>query len=446
MPHGFLAWTLAIPLLLSLTVPTAGQAPSSAPPEPKDSQYNVRDFGAVGDGQADDTQAFQTAMDAAGQAGGGIVLAPRGTYRIAGNLKVPIAVTLSGIWAAPPAHAGIRDASHPRPTYGTTLLAVAGAGSETGEPFIELTTNATLRGMVIHYPEQRPDATPTPYPYAIAMRGNNPAVLDVELLNPYNAIDASRNQRHLIRNVSGQPLRRGIYVDHIFDIGRIENVHWNPWWSMTSPVLEFMRTEGEAFIFGRTDWQYVHNTFCFGYRIGYRFIRTPSGVCNGNFLGIGADDAWEAAVLVDECAPMGLLITNGEFVNFRSKDPTMVIVGPKNTGAVRFVNCAYWGPNHQIARIAGTGTVGFGDCTFMQNDKAKEGRAAIQAESGTVLVRGCEFRESAPQVSLNPDVQRAVIVGNVFTGPERIVNNSKGDVQIGLNAATPTRAATEPTP
>ena len=34
-----------------------------------------------------------------------------------------------------------------------------------------------------------------------------------------------------MRNVTGQPLRRGILVDAIYDIGRIENVHFNPWWS-----------------------------------------------------------------------------------------------------------------------------------------------------------------------------------------------------------------------
>ncbi len=420
---------------LWLSAQVGGQEPA-APAPPADSTYNVRDFGAVGDGQKDDTASFQAALDTAGAAGGGIVLAPRGTYLIAGRLKVPMAVTLRGIFSSVPAHAGIRDKGHqPRPEYGTTLLAVAGEGSENGPPFIELTTNATLQGVVIHYPRQAADQSPKPYPYTIAMRGNNPAVLDVELLNPYNAIDASRNQRHLIRNVHGQPLRRGIYVDHIYDIGRIENVHWNPWWSMSEPVMKFMAEQGEAFVFGRTDWQYVLNTFCFGYRFGYRFIRTPSGVCNGNFLGIGADDCREAAIIVEESAPMGLLITNGEFVNFQGPDPTKIIVGPKHAGSVRFVNCAFWGPNHQIARIAGRGTVGLSDCTFMQWDRGNEGRAAIQVESGTVLIRGCEFREDRPQISLGPDVRRAVIMGNVFTGAERIANQSTGDVQIGLNAA-----------
>ncbi len=39
----------------------------------------------------------------------------------------------------------------------------------------------------------------------------------------------------------------------------------------------------------------------------------------------------------------------------------MVEVKEANKGSVRFVNCAYWGPCNQIARIAGAGTVGFSD-------------------------------------------------------------------------------------
>ncbi len=238
----------------------------------------------------------------------------------------------------------------------------------------------------------------------------------------------------------GQPLRRGIFVDDIFDIGRIENVHWNPWWSMHKPLIDWQKANGEGVhLRAHSDWQYVLNTFCFGYRIGYHFIETPRGACNGNFLGIGADDCVEAGVMVDQSAPYGLLITNGEFVSFNGDNPTMVVVGPGHRGSVRFVNCAYWGPNHQIARVGGLGTVGFSDCTFMQWDKAGEGRAAIQAESGTILVRGCEFRNDANQVALGPRVQRAVIAANVFSGAARIENNSAGSVQIGLNATSAPR-------
>jgi len=424
-----------------MMVNTGCEQPNSGntPTFPKDSVYNVRDFGAIGDGKTDDTKAFQAALDTAGKAGGGTVLAPRGVYLIKGNLVVPTAVTLAGIWQAVPSHAGIRDDNEPDPEYGTTLLAVADEGNENGPPFIHLTTNSTLKGVVIYYPNQNPNEVPQPYPYAIAMRGNNPSVIDVELLNPYNGIDASANQRHLIRNVHGQPLRRGIFVDIIYDIGRIENVHFNPWWVNRGPAREFQKNHGEAFIFGKSDWEYVHNTFCFGYKIGYRFIRSKHGYCNGNFLGIGADDSYEACVRVDQCAHYGLLITNGEFVSFRGDHPTMIIVGPENIGSVRFNNCSFWGPNKQIAKIEGNGIVGFNDCQFRNYDKDTENRPAIQADSGRLIVRGCEFRSRfsplTPQISLGEKVTQAVINSNIILGPEKIINKSKGNVQIGFNSA-----------
>lgn len=414
------------PLLLLASLAAGATLVAAAPAVPD--LTNVRDFGARGDGKTDDTAAFQAALDAAGKAGGGTVLAPRGSYLFTGHLRVPNGVTLSGIWASVPAHNGIRDPGLPKPIDdGTTFLVTESAGHEEGPPFITLNTNSTLKGAVIYYPRQKVDDVPEPYPWAVAMRGKNPAVLDVELLNPYSAIDASQNERHLIRNVQGQPLRRGVWVDAIYDVGRIENVHFNPWWSAKPKLFQWQQANGEAFLFGRSDWQYVLNTFCFGYKTGYRFLKSGAGACNGNFLGIGADDCW-TAVLVEQSEPYGLLITNGEFVSFHGPDPTMIEVTPTHTGSVRFVNCAFWGPCNQIARVAGNGTVGFSDCTFVDWDHHREGRHALQVQSGTVLVHGCEFRRDAPQVELGEGVRRAVVTDNVLTGAARIVNRSQRSV------------------
>jgi hypothetical protein len=297
-----------------------------------------------------------------------------------------------------------------------------------------LTDNSTVSGIVFYYPLQKIDQEPKAYPWTIVMRGQNPAVLDVELLNSYNGIDASQNERHLVRNVSGQPLRRGVYVDAIYDIGRLENVHFNPWWSMKPALIDWQRKYGEAFIFGRDDWQYVLNTFCYGYNIGYKFVRTSTGVCNGNFLGIGADDC-STSVVVEDSAKFGILICNGEFTSIHGPDPTMVEVGPTNTGSVRFANCAFWGPCNQIAKLAGQGTTGFSDCTFVHWDHAKENRSALQVKSGSVLVTGCEFQADKPQIELGADVRRAVIADNFITGKLRIANRSARQFQIHDNAA-----------
>lgn len=59
-------------------------------------QYNVRDFGARGDGEADDTAAFQAALAKAGAEGGGVVFAPRGHYKITAKLVIPAKTLLRG--------------------------------------------------------------------------------------------------------------------------------------------------------------------------------------------------------------------------------------------------------------------------------------------------------------------------------------------------------------
>jgi hypothetical protein len=397
--------------------------------------YSVLDFGAKADGKTDDTDAFQKALNSASEAGGGVVYAPRGNYFFAGHLDLPRSVTLKGMWESVPSHEGLRNTGEAKPTDdGTTFLVTENEGHEDGAPFITMHDNSTLKGVVIFYPNQNPDGEPKPYPWAIAMRGKNPAVLGVELLNPYNGIDASDNERHLIRDVQGQPLRRGIFVDQIYDIGRIEDVHFNPWWSVKPNLFHWQEQHGEAFIFARSDWQYVFNTFCYGYNIGYKFIKSEAGVCNGNFLGIGADDCF-TSVDVENSAAFGLLISNGEFTSFHGPDPTMVLIGTDNSGSVRFNNCAFWGPCNQIAKIGGSGTVGFGDCTFVQWDRNREGRAALQADSGTILVQGCEFQENKPQVELGETMRRAVISDNVVTGKLNIINHSSHSVVISNNAS-----------
>ena len=79
MKHRLLAATLAGCLALR-----AACAASTVPPPDKsparDPVFNVRDFGAVGDGRTKDTAAIQKTLDACAAAGGGTVVVPEGVY------------------------------------------------------------------------------------------------------------------------------------------------------------------------------------------------------------------------------------------------------------------------------------------------------------------------------------------------------------------------------
>ncbi|MDH7601619.1 MAG: glycosyl hydrolase family 28-related protein [Armatimonadota bacterium] len=389
-------------------------------------QVNVRDFGAKGDGVTDDTAAFQAALDSMRESGG-TVFVPAGTYLIKSHLTVPNSVTLEGVWKIPVCW---------RAGSGSILLAVEGEGSEDGPAFITLGINSTIKGITIFYPNQKPDAI-KPYPWCIACAGgDNSSIIDCLLVNPYNGVDfGSRpSGRHYIRNLYGQPLRRGIFVDKCYDIGRIENVHFWPFWTWDEKrgIREWLVENGEAFIFARTDWEYVFNTFCFGYGVGYRFIQSKDGAANGNFLGIGADAA-NIALLVEQTQPPGLLITNGEFVSFQGKDPTEVVIKDSHSGVVQLSNCSFWGPAHQIARISGTGTVIFNACNFVYWDHFRKGVPAIETFGGNLIVNACNFMAAAKQVAVRGKTESAIVTANRMAGPLSVVNECGADVQVGLN-------------
>ncbi|MBI4582285.1 MAG: hypothetical protein HY718_21505 [Planctomycetes bacterium] len=392
---------------------------------------DVRRYGVKGDGVADDSAAIQRALDAAGTSGGTVELGV-GRFRLDRAIVVPRGVTLAGVWEAP---------HHAEIGRGTVIEAYADKGNEPGPPLVELKQSSAVKGITFFYPEQRvPDAAA--YPWTIQSQDMHGSVIDCTFVNPYKAMcfGPGSNELHYVRNCFGCPLKAGILVDTCTDIGRIENVHFNPhyWGRANAPnppkwgdLSRYLWENLVAFEFGRSDWEYVQNTFCYGAKVGYRFVRTGSGTTNGNFLGIGAD--WcERAILVEQCQEPGLLITNGEFVGGKGS-AAMMEVKADNRGPVQLANCSFWGPADAAAILDGAGSVSLSQCLFRNHGERFREVHTIDARGGHLIVQACRFVMDSRDIRLGPGLETAVITGNWFARGQEIDNESAGDVQIGLN-------------
>ncbi len=387
---------------------------------------------AYADGATDATGPIQRLLDRAAKKGGEVRLPP-GQYLISGTLTIPDGVTLRGSWDEP--HHGSEWQK------GSTLLITGGRGKEDGPAAIEMKANAGLSGFTLLWPEQMA-ANVVAYPWAIHGHGHHDTVENITLVNAWQGIKMGGpdGSLHLIRNVFGCVLRRGVFVDGTTDIGRIENVHFNPhyWGASHHPsrgtdadykaAIGGMTKNLEAFIFGRSDWEYVTNTFVWGAKSGYLFLETKAGSCNGQFLGIGADFC-QVCVRIEKIQPIGLQITNGEFTAFAGDPNTAILTDASAGGAAQFVNCNFWGPLNHVAWLRGTTAVTLSDCHICDATPA----GAILAEKGKVIVRGCVFDRACPAVILGPGVTAAIVAENLQTGGVQVQNGIGTRAIVALN-------------
>ena len=395
MRRQFLRFSWLTAILIIETVGVAGFALAQSAV-----RWNAVDWAAVADGTTDNTAAIQKALDAAGKAGGGVVEVPAGRYRVNGTLSVPAGVTLQGTYRVPPTPhnktekpdgtdpAGLR---RPRLAKGRRS-SVLRAATPPSPGWSSSIPNGSRR-----------DVPPVPYPPCVESHDTeNVGVTECCFLNPYEAIKLVRAARHLVRNVTGYPSKRGIFVDECYDIGHIENIHFWPFgvaYEPDDPYCKWVNTQGVAFELARTDWHYVFNTFCFGYGVGYKFSESKAGSTNGNFLGLGADSC-RRAVLVEQAQPPGLLITNGEFVGrWGSTDSVCVEIGPKVEGKVSLVNCSFWGPIDRCVWMRSrVGPVHGQRLPFRRLGQPRQRAPAIQLDAGKAIVQGCTFAKEGTHV------------------------------------------------
>ena len=131
------------------------------------------------------------------------------------------------------------------------------------------------------------------------------------------------NELHLIRNVFACPLKIGVYIDQCTDIGRIENVHFNPnfWTRMAlkpgfsgGDIKAYLEKNLVGFKIGKTDWEFISNSFVIFPKIGFHFDDFGHGPGNAVITQSGSDIC-PVAVRVDRTqAHAGVEFANAQFM------------------------------------------------------------------------------------------------------------------------------------
>jgi hypothetical protein len=382
-------------------------------------------FGAVGNGTNDDTAAIQSALNNVATNGGGIVFLPQGNYLINSFLVVPAQTSLVGVWRAPTAYSQY---------LGTTLLAVAGAGATNGNPFITLQgNNSTLEGVTIYYPNQVASNPPTPYPWAIqGGGGENVTIQNVLLVNPYLGIDLATHTsaRHLVRCVYGQPLLVGIAVDQCYDIGRIMEIHFWPFWTQNANIEAFQSANAVTFDLMRTDWEVVQDVFSWGYSIGARFRASTSGSMNGQMSNVNFDNV-DIGLQLSATQPYAVHISNLNVANAGGGTNHIGIQGLAGSAGLNVNGATFWGSLYQPVSWANTGLLTLSNARFLSWSPSLP---CIHISSGRAILQNNYFTDNiGVAISVSPTTQRVMVLGNMLCGNT-----------VSLNAATTTSANNQP--
>ena len=379
--------------------------------------YTVQEFGARGDGSADDTAAFQSALFAMARQGGGTVFAPEARYVIRGNLIVPTGVTLRGERQKP---------AEGKPVRGTILMAFAGQGNPDGRPFLRLKPSSGIRDLVIWYPEQNAKNI-KPYPFCLTQTGgDNATIEDVTLVNPYQGISIGpgNNELHFIKNVDGSPLSIGLVVDFLTDTGRHENIHFTPdMWSDSGlpgapprggAHAKWMYENGTGMRFQRVDTECSAFDVIKGYKVGIETVASSQGLPYAHFYDVRVTDCATALSVVNAHF-IGLTFTRCLF----DGKQTGVSSSDTLTSTLLFHSCTIRGKEMAANLRGSTGsTVLFENCTF---------DGSVSRPGGALSLRGCQFKGPGSHLLLGDSVTAATIAGCSFEGASHLVNKSESD-------------------
>lgn len=262
-----------IALLMLLTIPlSAAEVPKGV---------SARDFGAKGDGVADDTAAIQKALDSVAP-GGGVAHLAAGAYLLSDSLKVPQHATLLGEGA--------------RWEGSATQLIVP----KPGFVAVRLSNGSGVKGLAIVYPNNTDNANPTTYPPAIQLDGINPSVENIVFGNAWIGVSTppggGNAGQGMFRDLTGFVHHVGMHLSGCRDVNRILDVHWFVGGKDTPGKQSYYRKNRVGFEFGDVDGVLMDRCFIIGGKSFFHQLPvkdTPDGKpAPAHSLGFHIDECW----------------------------------------------------------------------------------------------------------------------------------------------------------
>ena len=442
-------------------------------------------FGAKAEPGFDNRAAFQAAIDAAYESGGGVVYIPAGNYEFHSTqigiksvrvrqgtsenkkdfnyeyvLRLHPGVQLRGDWAAPESNNGmvlgtileVRVGKN-APNYDGSVKSwwndsQAGNALRTtytsiADRFIEMNAGTGVTNLSIWYPEQNiNDVKPSPWTL-FQTQGNCATIEHVTLVNSYNGFNSAPSELHYVLDSYITALNKGIEVHVCTDIGRIENVSISPeYWAKSglpgAPTLAeltaYTKANSVGFQMHRSDWEYISYLHISGYKTGIWIGREPgfADAPNAQLYEVHVDNC-ENGLYVEDVNPYGILISNSSFG--AAKGGNAVYFYKDFSTSTQFNGVEFSGP---IVSDGSDGVISFESCLF-----GKYSDYALKINNGNVLLSQCHFENADKHVYLGMNMRTLKSVNSGHKQRLKI-NNHSNDAKIEI--ITDKKYAFEPIP
>lgn len=344
-----------------------------------DGWVSVKDFGAVGDGVADDTAAIQAAVNfAITSAAGRTVYVPAGKYKLTSQININNGMSLVGESPqSTKAAGGIGGGTWFHIAHTGKGFNVANTvGYFTDVRFSHLGTYRTQ-------PASTSGWAPTAHDFDFNIAGA-PDVnfFDVFLLNPTKGISVnSGGGRVNFDMVRGQPMEVGIDIQEAYDVCKFHNIHFWPFWSDTTPVHTYMLANLNGIKMGRCDNPMLTNIFTIFAHTGIRLYQNAYGATSKIHVANADFDAGIHGIYVDSTVTNGV---SGQFSNitFQGYDGSTNSIGLRLAGTSSVLSFSSLKPSFCGAngiRVDGSNNiVTISDATILYYDRYSGGFPAVE--------------------------------------------------------------------